>query len=268
MWRGDLWSFSGVPYARAPVGALALASAAAARSHGTRCGTRRRSGRSRRSRPPCRDHQPVGSRRIGTAERGLPLPQRLDAGPARDPDAKLGAAAGPGLHPRRRLHVGQRLGVPLPRRQPRPQRRRRRGHHQLPPGCARLPRTPRPRRSGRPGRQLGHPGPGGRAGVGARATSSAFGGDPANVTIFGESAGGFSVAALLGCPAARACSAAPSCRAVACTCTPSRRRSGRPSAWPPCWGSRRVTARRSSGFRRPSSSPPPRRSASGGPTRA
>ena len=42
-----------------------------------------------------------------------------------------------------------------------------------------------------------------------------FGGDPGNVTVFGESAGAFDTLAMIASPSPRGCSIGPSSRAVA-----------------------------------------------------
>ena len=65
-----------------------------------------------------------------------------------------------------------------------------------------------------------------------------FGGDPGNVTLFGESAGGMSVSALLGAPAARGLFH----RAIVESGPPytytAERASDRPSRWRPIWACR------------------------------
>ena len=68
-----------------------------------------------------------------------------------------------------------------------------------------------------------------------------FGGDPANVTLFGESAGAMSAAALLAVPAARAaCSGGPFSRAARSKCSASRKHPGPPSSSPAPSGSTSV----------------------------
>ena len=101
--------------------------------------------------------------------------------------------------------LGHRLGIgtDLRCRAPRPTRRRGRRHHQLPPGTLRLP----PRRGSS---AAGSTPPATRACwimVAAlewvRDEIAAFGGDPGNVTVFGESAGSVNIACLLTMPRAR-----------------------------------------------------------------
>ena len=93
------------------------------------------------------------------------------------------------------------------RRQPLRPRRRGLRRDQL---AARGRGVPLPRGRDRQPRAAG---PGRRSGVGAR-QHRRFGGDPANVTVFGESAGAMSIGTLLAMPAPGGCSAGRSCRAV------------------------------------------------------
>ena len=135
-------------------------------------------------------------------------------------------AAGHGLAARRRLLL--RLGqlAALRRHQPRAAQRRRRGRGQPPPQHLRPSRPLGDRRRAlRAIRQCRRARPGRGAANGCATTSQRFGGDPGNVTIFGQSGGGGKVSALLGHAAApRACSTRRSCRAAPACASPSRER--------------------------------------------
>ncbi len=179
VWREDLWSFSGIPYARAPIGEL-------------------------RWRPPLtpeswdeiRDASTFGPIAPQSASvPGITSPSDPEASepqsedclflnvwtprlPESQVEARGCRKARSRLHPRGRIHLGQRIGISLPGRKPRPQRGCRGRDDQLPARRAGLLGSPDHGRSRRAGRKLGHPRSGRRAGVGATTTSQRSGGIP------------------------------------------------------------------------------------------
>ncbi len=133
VWRGDLWSFSGIPYGRAPTGALRWRPPLEAERWSEIRDASTFGPIAPQSAAVPGSHQPGGSGGLRAAQRGLPVAQRLDARTAGITHG--GARARPpgnGLHPRGWVHFGERVGVPVPGRGIGAQRRRRGRDHQLP----------------------------------------------------------------------------------------------------------------------------------------
>ena len=149
---------------------VAVAPPVGGREVGARFATRRPSGRSPRSPPPClaspaRRTRRRPSRTARTVSRSTSGRRSSRLHRRRSPGR---GSPGDGLHPRGWLHFGQRVGLPLPGRGPGAQRRRRGRDHQLPARRPGLPGSSGPGRSGRAGRELGPAGPAGGFALGAR----------------------------------------------------------------------------------------------------